>query len=80
MPSRKISPLNRARVLEADLGEILELCVARRLPVHELLQGDIGDDQTGVCISFTVTFIILVIRPRTLCTLGEDEPVLIMIL
>ena len=46
--------------------EVLELCVAGRSSIHELLQAYVGYDQTGVSIAFTVAFIVLVIRPRFL--------------
>lgn len=61
-------------VLEADLEEILELNMAGRGSVHELLQSDVGDDRTRACIAFAVASIVLVIRPRPLGALGEYEP------
>jgi hypothetical protein len=63
-----------AGVLEADLEEVLELSVAGRGSVLELLQSDVGDDQAGSCIAFIVAFIILVVRPRAFCALGCECP------
>jgi len=42
-------------------------------------QGDVGDDKTGVSISFAVAFVMLVVRPGDTGALGEDEPVFIVI-
>jgi hypothetical protein len=66
---------DRDCVLEADLEQILELGVARRSSVLELLQGDIGDDQAGSSSAFTVTLIMLVVRPRLQVAPGKDEPI-----
>jgi hypothetical protein len=53
--------------------------MTRRSSVLELLQGDVGDDQTGVSIAFTVALVVLVICPRASGALSEDEPVFIVI-
>src|ERR1019366_9827327 len=64
-------------VLKAD--QVLELSVTGWSSVLELLQSDVGDDQTGVSIAFIVTFIMLVIRPRLSGALRKDEPLFNMV-
>src|ERR1039457_7564935 len=64
-------------VLKAD--QVLELSVTGWSSVLELLQSDIGDDQTGVSIAFVIAFVMLVKRPRLPGALGKDKPVFNMV-